>query len=46
MTCSHSSNILPGVTNIKNWNFLERLGAPRNASNVVSLASLFRTLRY
>ena len=24
-----------------NWNFLERLGAPRDASNVVSLASFF-----
>ena len=39
MICSHSSNILPGVTNIKNWNILECLGAPRDASNVVSLAS-------
>ena len=45
MTCSYSSNILLGVTNI-NWNFLERLGAPRDASNVVSLASFFRTLRH
>ena len=44
MTYSHPSDILLGGTNIKNWNFLECLGAPRDASNVVSLASFFRIL--
>jgi hypothetical protein len=46
MTCSHPSNILPGVIQIKTWKFLELLGAPRYASSVVILASFFQTLRY
>ena len=33
---------LLGGTNIRNRNFLERLGAPRDASNMVSLASFFQ----